>query len=66
MNFQLEGESAEPTFRRLVLRSVAHVVRLYSLFLVTESEVFLFTNCPCVQYACQACHMHSSLVCPKR
>lgn len=40
-NIELEGESAEPTFRRLVLRSVAHVVRLYSLFLVTESEVFL-------------------------
>lgn len=40
-NIELEGEHAEPTFRRLVLRSVAHVIRLYSLFLVTESEVFL-------------------------
>ncbi|KAL0926436.1 hypothetical protein M5K25_002670 [Dendrobium thyrsiflorum] len=40
-NVELEGESGEPTFRRLVLRSVAHVIRLYSAFLVTESEVFL-------------------------
>ncbi|XP_028554157.1 protein MON2 homolog isoform X3 [Dendrobium catenatum] len=40
-NIELEGESGEPTFRRLVLRSVAHVIRLYSAFLVTESEVFL-------------------------
>ncbi|XP_020274026.1 protein MON2 homolog isoform X2 [Asparagus officinalis] len=40
-NIELEGESAEPTFRRLVLRSVSHVIRFYSLFLVTESEVFL-------------------------
>lgn len=40
-NMEPEGESAEPTFRRLVLRSVAHVIRLYSVFLVTESEVFL-------------------------
>ncbi|KAJ6846953.1 protein MON2-like protein isoform X4 [Iris pallida] len=40
-NAELEGESGEPTFRRLVLRSVAHVIRLYSMSLVTESEVFL-------------------------
>ncbi|EHA8586981.1 protein MON2 [Cocos nucifera] len=40
-NVELEGEAGEPTFRRLVLRSVAHVIRLYSLSLVTETEVFL-------------------------
>ncbi|PKA59746.1 Brefeldin A-inhibited guanine nucleotide-exchange protein 5 [Apostasia shenzhenica] len=40
-NAELEGESGEPTFRRLLLRSVAHVIRLYSSSLVTESEVFL-------------------------
>ncbi|XP_072952390.1 uncharacterized protein [Typha angustifolia] len=40
-NVELEGEAGEPTFRRLVLRSVAHVIRLYSSSLVTESEVFL-------------------------
>lgn len=37
--FKLDGEAGEPTFRRLVLRSVAHVIRLYSSSLVTESEV---------------------------
>ena len=36
---QLEGEAGEPAFRRLVLRLVAHVIRLYSSSLVTESEV---------------------------
>lgn len=40
-NAELEGEAAEPFFRRLVLRSVAHLIRLYSASLVTESEVFL-------------------------
>ncbi|KAJ3696126.1 hypothetical protein LUZ60_001503 [Juncus effusus] len=40
-NIELEGEAGEPTFRRLVLRSVAHIIRLYSSSLVTESEVFL-------------------------
>ncbi|KAJ4816243.1 ARM repeat superfamily protein [Rhynchospora pubera] len=40
-NTELEGEAGEPTFRRLVLRSVAHIIRLYSSSLVTESEVFL-------------------------
>ncbi|XP_078175701.1 ARM repeat superfamily protein isoform X2 [Carex rostrata] len=40
-NAELEGEAGEPIFRRLVLRSVAHVIRLYSSSLVTESEVFL-------------------------
>ncbi|XP_020087242.1 protein MON2 homolog isoform X3 [Ananas comosus] len=40
-NVELDGEAGEPTFRRLVLRSVAHVIRLYSASLVTESEVFL-------------------------
>ncbi|XP_058086558.1 uncharacterized protein LOC131233785 [Magnolia sinica] len=40
-NVELEGEAGEPSFRRLVLRSVAHVIRLYSLSLVTECEVFL-------------------------
>ncbi|KAL6005243.1 hypothetical protein ACLOJK_005805 [Asimina triloba] len=37
----LEGEAGEPSYRRLVLRSVAHVIRLYSSSLVTECEVFL-------------------------
>ncbi|XP_026446495.1 protein MON2 homolog isoform X1 [Papaver somniferum] len=40
-NAELEGEAGEPSFRRLVLRSVAHVIRLYSSSLVTECEVFL-------------------------
>lgn len=38
---QLEGEAGEPIFRRLVLRSFAHIIRLYSSSLVTESEVVL-------------------------
>ncbi|KHN14733.1 Protein MON2 like [Glycine soja] len=39
----LEGETGEPSFRRLVLRSVAHIIRLYSSSLITECEVsFLF------------------------
>ncbi|CAH9087132.1 unnamed protein product [Cuscuta europaea] len=38
---EFEGETGEPYFRRLVLRSVAHIIRLYSSLLVTESEVFL-------------------------
>lgn len=42
---QLEGESGEPSFRRLVLRSVAHIIRLYSSSLITECEV-------CSIYAC--------------
>ncbi|KAK7838901.1 protein mon2 like protein [Quercus suber] len=37
----LEGEAGEPYFRRLVLRSVAHIIRLYSSSLITECEVFL-------------------------
>lgn len=40
-NAELEGEAGEPSFRRLVLRSVAHIIRLYSSSLVTECEVFL-------------------------
>lgn len=40
-NVELEGETGEPSFRRLVLRSVAHVIRLYSSSLVTECEVFV-------------------------
>nr|XP_007144798.1 hypothetical protein PHAVU_007G185000g [Phaseolus vulgaris]ESW16792.1 hypothetical protein PHAVU_007G185000g [Phaseolus vulgaris] len=40
-NAELEGETGEPTFRRLVLRSVAHIIRLYSSSLITECEVFL-------------------------
>ncbi|KAK7277858.1 hypothetical protein RJT34_22877 [Clitoria ternatea] len=40
-NAELEGETAEPSFRRLVLRSVAHIIRLYSSSLITECEVFL-------------------------
>ncbi|VFQ70896.1 unnamed protein product [Cuscuta campestris] len=35
---EFEGETGEPYFRRLVLRSVAHVIRLYSSLLITESE----------------------------
>ncbi|MCD7465521.1 hypothetical protein HAX54_001466 [Datura stramonium] len=37
---ELEGESGEPYFRRLVLRSVANIIRLYSSSLITESESF--------------------------
>ncbi|KAK9291973.1 hypothetical protein L1049_019925 [Liquidambar formosana] len=40
-NAEVEGEAGEPSFRRLVLRSVAHVIRLYSSSLITECEVFL-------------------------
>ncbi|KAL6548703.1 hypothetical protein OROGR_008469 [Orobanche gracilis] len=40
-NSEIEGETGEPYFRRLVLRSVAHVIRFYSSSLTTESEVFL-------------------------
>ncbi|XP_039808761.1 protein MON2 homolog isoform X2 [Panicum virgatum] len=40
-NVELEGEAGEPSFRRLVLRLLSHVIRLYSSSLVTESEVFL-------------------------
>ena len=36
---QLEGEMVEPYIRRLVLRSVAHIIRLYSSSLITECEV---------------------------
>ncbi|GAB2287398.1 hypothetical protein Dimus_021776 [Dionaea muscipula] len=38
---KLEGEAGEPSFRRLVLRSIAHIIRLYSSSLITECEVFL-------------------------
>ncbi|CAI9769498.1 unnamed protein product [Fraxinus pennsylvanica] len=41
INSELEDEAGEPYFHRLVLRSVAHVIRLYSSSLTTESEVFL-------------------------
>ncbi|KAG8391013.1 hypothetical protein BUALT_Bualt01G0143800 [Buddleja alternifolia] len=40
-NSEIEGEVGEPYFRRLVLRSVAHIIRLYSSSLTTETEVFL-------------------------
>ncbi|WCJ43970.1 ARM repeat superfamily protein [Euphorbia peplus] len=40
-NAESDGEVGEPSFRRLVLRSVAHVIRLYSSSLITECEVFL-------------------------
>ncbi|KAG9148625.1 hypothetical protein Leryth_017375 [Lithospermum erythrorhizon] len=40
-NSELEGEIGEPYFRRMVLRSVAHIIRLYSSSLITETEVFL-------------------------
>lgn len=40
-NAEHEGEVGEPYFRRLVLRSVAHIIRLYSSSLTTECEVFL-------------------------
>ncbi|KAF5791184.1 putative mon2, dimerization and cyclophilin-binding domain, guanine nucleotide exchange factor [Helianthus annuus] len=40
-NSETEGETGEPYFRRLVLRSVAHIIRHYSSSLITESEVFL-------------------------
>ncbi|XP_020540275.1 protein MON2 homolog isoform X1 [Jatropha curcas] len=41
INAEIEGEAGEPSFRRLVLRSVAHIIRLYSSSLITECEVFL-------------------------
>ncbi|KAJ4719601.1 Protein MON2-like protein [Melia azedarach] len=40
-NSEIEGETGEPYFRRLVLRSVSHIIRLYSSSLITECEVFL-------------------------
>ncbi|PWA64388.1 ARM repeat superfamily protein [Artemisia annua] len=40
-NSEIEGETGEPYYRRLVLRSVAHIIRHYSSSLITESEVFL-------------------------
>ncbi|KAL4582852.1 hypothetical protein LXL04_007413 [Taraxacum kok-saghyz] len=40
-NSEIEGETGEPYFRRLVLRSVAHIIRHYSSSLITESEVIL-------------------------
>ncbi|XWS42471.1 hypothetical protein CRYUN_Cryun16bG0016700 [Craigia yunnanensis] len=40
-NYELEGEVGKPYFRRLVLRSVSHIIRLYSSSLITECEVFL-------------------------
>ncbi|XP_022932524.1 protein MON2 homolog isoform X1 [Cucurbita moschata] len=40
-NAEIEGEAGEPYFRRIVLRSVAHIIRLYSTSLITECEVFL-------------------------
>ncbi|KAL6582307.1 hypothetical protein OROMI_006321 [Orobanche minor] len=42
--FCIEGEIGEPYFRRLVLRSVAHVIRFYSSSLTTESEGVLNPN----------------------
>ncbi|KAJ7563609.1 hypothetical protein O6H91_03G117100 [Diphasiastrum complanatum] len=38
---EIEGEVGEPGFRRLVLRSVANVIRLYSSIVTMECEVFL-------------------------
>lgn len=35
-NAEIEGEAGEPYFRRIVLRSVAHIIRLYSTSLITE------------------------------
>ncbi|KAL2942428.1 Protein MON2-like protein [Bienertia sinuspersici] len=40
-NAEIEGEAGEAFFRRLLLRSVSHIIRLYSSSLITESEVFL-------------------------
>ncbi|KAL2622814.1 hypothetical protein R1flu_003019 [Riccia fluitans] len=37
----LDGEGSEPAYRRLVLRTVANVTRLYSTIVTTECEVFL-------------------------
>ncbi|BBN13645.1 protein MON2 [Marchantia polymorpha subsp. ruderalis] len=36
-----DGEGSEPAYRRLVLRTVANVTRLYSTIVTTECEVFL-------------------------
>ncbi|XP_065852074.1 uncharacterized protein [Euphorbia lathyris] len=40
-NAESDGEVGEPSFRRVVLRSVAHVIRLYSSSVITECEVFV-------------------------
>lgn len=45
MLIQVEGEAGEPSFRRLVLRSVAHIIRLYSSSLITECEVRSTYDC---------------------
>lgn len=45
MLIQIEGEAGEPSFRRLVLRSVAHIIRLYSSSLITECEVCSVYDC---------------------
>ncbi|KAL3691163.1 hypothetical protein R1sor_004814 [Riccia sorocarpa] len=37
----LDGEGSEPAYKRLVLRTVANVTRLYSTIVTTECEVFL-------------------------
>ncbi|KAJ9180151.1 hypothetical protein P3X46_008430 [Hevea brasiliensis] len=38
-NAKSDGEAGEPSFRWLVLRSVAHIIRLYSSSLITECEL---------------------------
>eukprot|EP00850_Spirogloea_muscicola_P011262 SM000069S20699 [mRNA] locus=s69:305828:318440:+ [translate_table: standard] len=38
---EIEGEGGEPPFRRLVLRAVATVTRLYASSFTTECEVFM-------------------------
>ncbi|GBG74470.1 hypothetical protein CBR_g18881 [Chara braunii] len=38
---EVEGEVGEPSFRRLLLRTVGSVVRFYSSVITTEVEVFL-------------------------
>lgn len=46
---QLEGEAGEPSFRRLVLRSVAHIIRHYSASLITEVEVCTKSLCSTIE-----------------
>ncbi|GAB2273030.1 hypothetical protein Dimus_039006 [Dionaea muscipula] len=41
VGYKLEVKAGESSFRCLVLRSIAHIIRLYSSSLITECEVYL-------------------------
>ncbi|OIW07140.1 hypothetical protein TanjilG_10113 [Lupinus angustifolius] len=51
-NAELEGEAGEPSFRRLVLRSVADIIRLYSSSLITECEACFQLPFPSSHFSC--------------